>query len=212
LDPRSRELIQLKFNEELSYKEISARTGLSTGNVGYLLHHALKSHRRRAGKEWNSEMKPITDGFTKNEVVKMKAPTACAIVKGPILKCSILKCSILKCSILKCSILKGSILKGSILKGSILKGLCPPAQGCEERATLGNRARALPTLKGLQRCLAVLEGGKSGAATLSGLNSRHRHPPGSSFLATLGFETESLWDSWIGLRRSNLPLRTGKTL
>jgi RNA polymerase sigma factor (sigma-70 family) len=43
LDPRSRELIQLKFEENLSYKEISHRTGLSTGHVGYLLHHALKS-------------------------------------------------------------------------------------------------------------------------------------------------------------------------
>jgi len=43
LDDRSRELIRLKFNEELSYKEISARTGLTTGNVGYILHCALKS-------------------------------------------------------------------------------------------------------------------------------------------------------------------------
>jgi RNA polymerase sigma-70 factor (ECF subfamily) len=43
LDDRSRELIRLKFNEELSYKEISARTGLNTGHVGYLLHHALKA-------------------------------------------------------------------------------------------------------------------------------------------------------------------------
>jgi RNA polymerase sigma factor (sigma-70 family) len=43
LDERSRELIRLKFNEELSYKEISARTGLKTGHVGYLLHHALKA-------------------------------------------------------------------------------------------------------------------------------------------------------------------------
>ncbi len=43
LDDRSRELIRLKFNEELSYKEISARTGLSIGHVGYLLHHALKA-------------------------------------------------------------------------------------------------------------------------------------------------------------------------
>ena len=43
LDDRSRELIRLKFNEEMSYKEISARTGLSVGNVGYLLHHALKA-------------------------------------------------------------------------------------------------------------------------------------------------------------------------
>ncbi len=42
LDDRSRELIRLKFNEGLSYKEISARTGISSGNVGYILHHALK--------------------------------------------------------------------------------------------------------------------------------------------------------------------------
>lgn len=43
LDDRSRELIRLKFVENLSYKEISARTGLMTGHVGYLLHHALKT-------------------------------------------------------------------------------------------------------------------------------------------------------------------------
>ena len=43
LDERSRELVRLKFNEDLSYKEISARTGLTVGNVGYLLHHALKA-------------------------------------------------------------------------------------------------------------------------------------------------------------------------
>ncbi len=43
LDDRSRELVRLKFNENLSYKEISTRTGLTTGNVGYLLHHALKT-------------------------------------------------------------------------------------------------------------------------------------------------------------------------
>lgn len=43
LDTRSRELVALKFQEHLSYKEISARTGLTVGHVGYLLHHALKS-------------------------------------------------------------------------------------------------------------------------------------------------------------------------
>jgi RNA polymerase sigma-70 factor (ECF subfamily) len=43
LDTRSRELVRLKFNENLSYKEISARTGLTTGNVGYILHCALKT-------------------------------------------------------------------------------------------------------------------------------------------------------------------------
>jgi RNA polymerase sigma-70 factor (ECF subfamily) len=42
LDERSRELIRLKFTENLSYKEISERTGLKAGHVGYLLHHALK--------------------------------------------------------------------------------------------------------------------------------------------------------------------------
>ncbi len=43
LDERSRELVRLKFNDGLSYKDISARTGLTVGHVGYLLHHALKA-------------------------------------------------------------------------------------------------------------------------------------------------------------------------
>jgi RNA polymerase sigma factor (sigma-70 family) len=42
LDERSRELVQMKFLEDLSYKEMSRRTGLSVSNVGYILHHALK--------------------------------------------------------------------------------------------------------------------------------------------------------------------------
>lgn len=43
LDKRSRELVQMKFHDGLSYKEIAARTGLSVSNVGYVLHHALKA-------------------------------------------------------------------------------------------------------------------------------------------------------------------------
>jgi RNA polymerase sigma factor (sigma-70 family) len=43
LDARSRELIHLKFDEDLSYKQIAERTGLTVGHVGYLLHHALKT-------------------------------------------------------------------------------------------------------------------------------------------------------------------------
>lgn len=43
LDARSRELIRLKFHEDLSYQQISERTGLKPGHVGYLLHHALKA-------------------------------------------------------------------------------------------------------------------------------------------------------------------------
>ena len=43
LDERSRDIIRLRFNEDLSYKEIADRTGLTVGHVGYLLHHALKA-------------------------------------------------------------------------------------------------------------------------------------------------------------------------
>src|SRR5215469_5001999 len=43
LDERSRELVRLKFNDELSYKEIAARTGLTVSNVGFILHNAIKT-------------------------------------------------------------------------------------------------------------------------------------------------------------------------
>jgi RNA polymerase sigma-70 factor (ECF subfamily) len=43
LDPRAGEVVRLKFYEELSYKEIAERTGLTVGHVGYILHHALKN-------------------------------------------------------------------------------------------------------------------------------------------------------------------------
>jgi RNA polymerase sigma-70 factor (ECF subfamily) len=43
LDARSREVVRLKFDAGLSYEQISARTGLTSGHVGYLLHHALKA-------------------------------------------------------------------------------------------------------------------------------------------------------------------------
>ena len=43
LDERGREVVRLKFNDDLSYAQISERTGLKTGHVGYLLHHALKT-------------------------------------------------------------------------------------------------------------------------------------------------------------------------
>ena len=43
LDPDDRQLIALKYHENLKYDQISQRTGLSIGNVGYKLHHALKS-------------------------------------------------------------------------------------------------------------------------------------------------------------------------
>ncbi|MGB1708919.1 MAG: RNA polymerase sigma factor, partial [Rubripirellula sp.] len=42
LEASDRELVQLKFFDGLKYREISERTGLSVGNVGYRLHHILK--------------------------------------------------------------------------------------------------------------------------------------------------------------------------
>ena len=50
LDERGRELIRLKFTEGLSYKEISTRTGLTIGHVGYLLHHAIKAIAQELAK------------------------------------------------------------------------------------------------------------------------------------------------------------------
>jgi len=43
LPAKQSELLMLKFAQGLSYKEISEVTGLTTGNVGYILHHAVQS-------------------------------------------------------------------------------------------------------------------------------------------------------------------------
>lgn len=45
LPANQREVIRLKFQADLSYKEISEVTQLSVGNVGYLLHHGLRRLR-----------------------------------------------------------------------------------------------------------------------------------------------------------------------
>ncbi len=42
LDEQDRRLVELKYFEELKYREISEKTGLSIGNVGYRLHHILR--------------------------------------------------------------------------------------------------------------------------------------------------------------------------
>ncbi len=51
LPSRDRALIMLKIYEEKSYKEISAITGLSVGNVGYILHHAMRKLADALGRE-----------------------------------------------------------------------------------------------------------------------------------------------------------------
>ncbi|MEZ6133705.1 MAG: sigma-70 family RNA polymerase sigma factor [Pirellulaceae bacterium] len=42
LDESDRQLVELKYFNGLKYRDISAQTGLSVGNVGYRLHHILK--------------------------------------------------------------------------------------------------------------------------------------------------------------------------
>ena len=42
LNETDRQLVKLKYFEDLKYRDISAQTGLSISNVGYRLHHILK--------------------------------------------------------------------------------------------------------------------------------------------------------------------------
>ena len=78
---------------------------------------------------------------------------------------------------------------------AIPKGLCPPAQGCEERATLGQTPLdSNPN--------GVVSGLGRRAATPLGLFAFGHVSQGSSFLATLGFAPESLWDLSLNFRKS----------
>ena len=47
LPPQQRELLQLKFQNDISYQEISEITKLSVSNVGVLIHTALKTLRQK---------------------------------------------------------------------------------------------------------------------------------------------------------------------
>jgi RNA polymerase sigma factor (sigma-70 family) len=51
LPPNQREVVRLKFQNDLSYQEISHITNLSVSNVGFLLHTALKTLRQRIKAE-----------------------------------------------------------------------------------------------------------------------------------------------------------------
>ena len=62
LPENQREVIRLKFQNELSYREISEITGLSTSNVGFLLHRGLRSLRellQRDSRESSESVRPV---------------------------------------------------------------------------------------------------------------------------------------------------------
>lgn len=50
LPEKQREVVRLKFEQDLSYAEIAEVTGHSVGNVGYLLHHGIAALRHRLTK------------------------------------------------------------------------------------------------------------------------------------------------------------------
>src|SRR6266436_1095500 len=89
----------------------------------------------------------------------------------------------------------------SLPVSSIPKGLCNSAQGCEERATLGKGTDDSQPQQGCGRVLFPW----SSATTLSGLSPIWgAFSQGSSFLATLGFIAESLWDSALAAAHSKM--------
>lgn len=57
LPHKQQDVLRLKFQAGLSYKEIAAVTGDSTGNVGFLLHTALRSLRERLAVQPNATRK-----------------------------------------------------------------------------------------------------------------------------------------------------------
>jgi RNA polymerase sigma-70 factor (ECF subfamily) len=60
LSENQREVILLKFEQGLSYDEISEVTGLSSGNVGFLLHTGLKRLRTFLPEDLLSDLTPQT--------------------------------------------------------------------------------------------------------------------------------------------------------
>lgn len=63
LSPQQREIVRLKFIDELSYREIAEVTGLKTSNVGVHLHSALKRLRQKMSdsdtpQSWKETLQP----------------------------------------------------------------------------------------------------------------------------------------------------------
>lgn len=54
LPPKQREVIELKLRHGLKYREIAEVTGQSLGNVGFLIHHGMKTLRARLAPEARS--------------------------------------------------------------------------------------------------------------------------------------------------------------
>ena len=53
LPKNQREVMRLKFQYDLSYKEIAEVTGHSVSNVGFLIHTGIKTMKKKLGEETN---------------------------------------------------------------------------------------------------------------------------------------------------------------
>lgn len=53
LNDKQQEVIRLKFQDAMSYKQIAEVTGLTASNVGFILHSALKKLRQQVKAEFN---------------------------------------------------------------------------------------------------------------------------------------------------------------
>ena len=58
LSPNQQEVIRLKYIHDMSYKDIAAATGLSIGNVGFLMHVAIKKLREMLSQELSENPSP----------------------------------------------------------------------------------------------------------------------------------------------------------
>jgi RNA polymerase sigma factor (sigma-70 family) len=58
LRPNQREVIRLKFLHDCSYQEIASITGLAVGNVGFIMHHAIRKLREFLAQEASPEPQP----------------------------------------------------------------------------------------------------------------------------------------------------------
>lgn len=65
LPPRQQEVLQLKFQNDLSYQEIAEITNTTANSVGVLTHTALKTLRARYAKE-SKEFVPFGPGATQS--------------------------------------------------------------------------------------------------------------------------------------------------
>ena len=57
LSERHQEILRLKFQSALSYREISEVMEISVSNVGFMLHTAIQAVRKKAGAEFGLDVK-----------------------------------------------------------------------------------------------------------------------------------------------------------